>query len=151
MGFNHLTQLKAFRFNKSTGFVNKNFREISFRLSCLLICRQTRSEIGLLHTRSTHHGSTVFNVKLYLYFPVKQTALITRMSYITILLIHRIIELLRLEKTSKIIKSNCQPITNVPAKPCPEVPHLHIFWTPPGMGTLPLPWTAYSNAWPLFQ
>ena len=36
------------------------------------------------------------------------------------------IESLRLEKTSKIIKSNHQPITPMPAKPCPEVPHLHI-------------------------
>jgi len=38
----------------------------------------------------------------------------------------RIIEPLRLEKTSKIIKSNCQPNTTMPAKPCPEVPHLHL-------------------------
>jgi len=22
----------------------------------------------------------------------------------------------------------------MPAKPCPGVPHLYIFWTPPGMG-----------------
>ena len=36
------------------------------------------------------------------------------------------IELLSLEKTSKIIKSNCQPNTTVPAKLCPEVLHLHI-------------------------
>jgi len=27
-----------------------------------------------------------------------------------------------LEKTSKIIKSNRQPVTTMPAKPCPEVP-----------------------------
>jgi len=40
---------------------------------------------------------------------------------------HRIIESLRLEKTSKIIKSNCQPNTTMPAKPCPEVPHLQGF------------------------
>ena len=32
-----------------------------------------------------------------------------------------------LEKTSKIIKSNCQPNTTMPAKPYPEVPHLHAF------------------------
>jgi len=38
-----------------------------------------------------------------------------------------------LGKTSKIIKSNHPPNTAMPAKPCPEVPHLHIFWTPPGM------------------
>jgi len=64
---------------------------------------------------------------------------------------YRIVESLRLEKASKIIKSNCQPITTVPAKPCPEVPHLHVFWRPPGMVTPPLPWAACSNAWPLFQ
>jgi len=32
-----------------------------------------------------------------------------------------------LEKTSKIIKSNHQPITTTPAKPCPEVPYLPVF------------------------
>ena len=63
----------------------------------------------------------------------------------------RIIESLRLEKTSKIIKFNRQPNTTMPAKPCPEVPCLHIFWTPSGMVTPPLPWAACSNAWPLFQ
>jgi len=41
---------------------------------------------------------------------------------------HRIIEPLRLEKTSKIINSNQQPIATMPAKPCPELPHLHIFF-----------------------
>jgi len=40
--------------------------------------------------------------------------------------IHRITESLRLKKTSK-IKSNCQPITTMPVKPCPEVPFLHCF------------------------
>jgi len=39
---------------------------------------------------------------------------------------YRIIELLRLEKTSEMIKSNCQPSTTMPAKPCPEVPYVHI-------------------------
>jgi len=39
----------------------------------------------------------------------------------------RIVESLRLEKTSKIIKSNCQPIPTMPAKPCPEVPYPHVF------------------------
>jgi len=43
---------------------------------------------------------------------------------------HRIIESLRLEKTSKIIKSNCHPNTPTPAKPCPEVPHAHGFLNP---------------------
>ena len=55
---------------------------------------------------------------------------------------HRIIESLRLGKTSKITKSNCQPNTTTPAKPCPEMPYLHVFWKPPGMVTLPLPWAA---------
>ena len=55
---------------------------------------------------------------------------------------HRITGSLRLEKTSKIIKSNRQPITTMPAKPCPEVPHLHVCWTPPGMVTPPLPQAA---------
>jgi len=32
----------------------------------------------------------------------------------------------RLEKTSKIIKSNHPPNTTMPAKPCPQVPHLHV-------------------------
>jgi len=32
-----------------------------------------------------------------------------------------------LEKTSKTIKSNHQPITTMPSKTCPEVPHLHGF------------------------
>jgi len=40
---------------------------------------------------------------------------------------HGIIESLRLEKTSKIIKSSHQPNTTMPTKPYPEVPHLHIF------------------------
>jgi len=38
-----------------------------------------------------------------------------------------IVESLRLEKTSKIIKSNHQPNTPMPAKPYSEVPHLHSF------------------------
>jgi len=41
--------------------------------------------------------------------------------------IHRITESLRLEKTSKIIRSNRHPNTPMPGKPCPEVPHLHGF------------------------
>ena len=67
------------------------------------------------------------------------------------LLNHRIIESLTLEKTSKIIKSNHQPITTTPTKPSPEVPHLHVFWTPPGMVIPPVPWAACSNASQLFQ
>jgi len=41
--------------------------------------------------------------------------------------IYRIIESLRLEKASKIIKSNVQPNTTKPVKPCSKVPYLHIF------------------------
>ena len=37
-----------------------------------------------------------------------------------------ITESLRLEKISK-IKSNHLPNTTMPTKPCPEVPHLHVF------------------------
>jgi len=40
---------------------------------------------------------------------------------------YRIIESQRLEKTSKIITSNRHPNTTMPAKPCPQVPHLHVF------------------------
>jgi len=57
----------------------------------------------------------------------------------------KITESLRLEKTSKTIKSNHQPITPTPAKPCPQVPHLHGFWTPPATGTPPLPWAAFQD------
>jgi len=45
----------------------------------------------------------------------------------------------------KLIKSNHQPNTTMPTKPCPEVPHLHVFCTPPGTVTQPPPWAAYSN------
>jgi len=34
-----------------------------------------------------------------------------------------------LKRTSKIIKSNCQPNTTMPTKPYPEVPHLHVLNT----------------------
>jgi len=57
----------------------------------------------------------------------------------------RIIESLRLEKTFEIIKFNHQPNTTMPTKSCPEVPSLHIFLTPSGMETPPLPWSAYFN------
>ena len=40
---------------------------------------------------------------------------------------HRIIESLRLEKTSKITKYDCQPKSTMPAKLCPDVPYLHVF------------------------
>ena len=58
----------------------------------------------------------------------------------------KVIESLRLEKTSNIMKSNRQPSTTVPIKPCPEVPCLHVFQTPPGMLAPPLPWAACSNS-----
>ena len=64
---------------------------------------------------------------------------------------HRIIESLRLEKTSNIMKTNRQLKTTMLAKSCPDVPYLHVFWTPPGMWTPPLPSAACSNASPLFQ
>ena len=64
---------------------------------------------------------------------------------------YRMIESLRLEKTSKIIKSNRHPNTTMAAKPYPEVSHPCVFWTPPGMGTPPLPWAACSNAWPRIE
>ena len=62
-----------------------------------------------------------------------------------------IIELLRLEKISKITKSNRHPITTMSDKSCPEVLYLHVFWKPPEMVTPLLPWAAYFSAWPLIQ
>ena len=49
---------------------------------------------------------------------------------------HKIMESLSLKKTSK---TNSQSNTTMPAKPCPDVPYLHAFLTPPGMVTPPLP------------
>jgi len=51
----------------------------------------------------------------------------------------------KLEKTSKIIKSNHQPNTTMPAKPYPEVPHLHVFLTPPGLVTPPNRFSSSSD------
>jgi len=48
------------------------------------------------------------------------------------------------EKTSKIIKSNRQSNTTMPTKPYPEVQHLRLFYTPPGMVIQPPTWEAYS-------
>ena len=56
---------------------------------------------------------------------------------------YRTIESLRLEKTSKIIKSNHQRNTTMPAEPCPELPYLPFFWTPSGTVTPLLPWAAW--------
>ena len=39
---------------------------------------------------------------------------------------YRIMESLKLGKPSKVIKSNHQPNTTMPAKPCPKEPHLHV-------------------------
>ena len=57
----------------------------------------------------------------------------------------RIIESLRLEKTSKIIKPNRQPNTTMPAKPCPRSTH---FLNPPRDEDSTTSWAAWSNAWP---
>lgn len=35
--------------------------------------------------------------------------------------------------------------------PCPHLPHLHIFWTLPGMVTPPLPWASSFSVWQPFQ
>jgi len=51
---------------------------------------------------------------------------------------------LRLEKTSKTMKSNHHLSTTLPAKPCPQEPHPDGFWTPPGLGTPPPPRAARS-------
>jgi len=48
-------------------------------------------------------------------------------------------ESLKLEKLSKIIKSNRQPNTTMSDKPCPEVPYLRLFQTPSEMATPPFP------------
>jgi len=58
-----------------------------------------------------------------------------------------LIESLRLEKTSKIIKSNRQPITTMPAKPCPEVPHPHVFSSLPHRFE-DSPFTCKLRSWP---
>ena len=41
--------------------------------------------------------------------------------------VSRIIEALRLEKSFNVMKSNRQPNTTMPVKPCPEVSYLHVF------------------------
>jgi len=45
-----------------------------------------------------------------------------------------VIESLRLEETSKIMKSNHQPNTTMTTKPCPKVPRLHVFLKTSGDG-----------------
>jgi len=55
------------------------------------------------------------------------------------------------EKTSKIITSNRQSSTTMPAKSYPKGLHLPVFWTSPRVVTPPPPWAACSNAWLLFQ
>ena len=65
---------------------------------------------------------------------------------------HRIRESFMLEKTSKITESNHQPNTTLTAKPCPEVPHLHSFWT--GLRTVtpsqPIPMSDHSFSKEIF-
>ena len=58
---------------------------------------------------------------------------------------HRIMDSLRLEKTSR---SPTHP--HHAHWPCPSVPHPHISWIPPWMVTPPPPWAACANALPLF-
>ena len=66
-------------------------------------------------------------------------------------------ESLRLEKTSKIIKSNCQPTTTMPAKPSPEVriytffEHLQGWWLHRFPGH-PMPdYSSYKEIFPNMQ
>lgn len=65
-----------------------------------------------------------------------------------------IMELSRLEKSLKIMKSDCQHGTTVMLTTkhhlCPQMPHLHIFWALPGMVTPPFLWAACSGAWQPF-
>lgn len=42
-----------------------------------------------------------------------------------------------------------QPSTSI-TKPCPQVPHPHVFWIFPGTVTPPLPWLTCSSAWQPF-
>lgn len=66
---------------------------------------------------------------------------------------HRIIESFRLEKISKIIKSNLSLpslLLNQVTKPC-GAPCFHVFWICPGMVTQLPPQAACSKAQQLFQ
>ena len=58
---------------------------------------------------------------------------------------HRIPGSLRLEKTTKITKSNPNPSHHA-HWPHPSVPHLHGSWTPPGTVTPPPSWAACATA-----
>lgn len=40
---------------------------------------------------------------------------------------YRLTESFRLDKTFKVINSNCQPNTTLPTQPCPQVPCLCVF------------------------
>jgi len=62
---------------------------------------------------------------------------------------HRIIETLRLEKTSKIIQSNHPLIATMPTKQWPQV--LPFYWEPPEPVTPSLSWAVCSNALKFFQ
>jgi len=63
--------------------------------------------------------------------------------------VHVNIESLRLEKTSKIIKSNHQPTTTTPVKLCPEVPHLQ-GWGLPHCPGQPVPMSDHSSSKEIF-
>lgn len=66
-------------------------------------------------------------------------------SLSTHVLFHRITESSGLQKTSEILEPNSST-TKATNKLCPQMPHLHIFPTFPGMGTPPRPWPAWSSA-----
>lgn len=53
---------------------------------------------------------------------------------------------LGLEKTSRTIKSNLSLITSSSTRPCHEVPHVVVSWTPPGRETPATSWTVHTNA-----
>jgi len=103
----------------------------------------TRRRRAVLHF--CHQSTTVYEEKVLSASDLKISGQTSDKRY-SLPLNHRMTESLRLEKTSKIIKSNDQPNTTMSAKPCPEVQYLHIILTSPGMVTPPLPWAASSNA-----
>lgn len=63
--------------------------------------------------------------------------------------IHRIIELLRLSKTFKIINYWPRITATFTTRPCP-LPYLHVFWVLPEMVTPPVSWEVCFSALQLF-